>query len=219
MPAIASTSSCSRSPSRELRRDRRSPAAPTVVDPDDPPRDAVVPRPARSATSAPPSPATATRRPSRRCWPRARRRAAPTSTPKTLLLGEAWANSASTTTARRPTRSGCRARPSVPSSTPRPAPPTSRCTATSGPTSRLPAGRSAASISGLRPVHVSALDATAVDVIVGRTPSGLRLSRTARLHPPGSTSRASAGRDVALVSIFFFAPLYPSAFTKFALGA
>jgi phage head maturation protease len=79
------------------------------------------------------------------------------------------------------------------------------------------AGGVGGSISGLRPVHVPALDATAVDVLVGNSRGfawGEDGAYTLQVDVP-----SKLGRDVALASIFFFAPLYPAAFTKFALGA
>jgi HK97 family phage major capsid protein/HK97 family phage prohead protease len=71
------------------------------------------------------------------------------------------------------------------------------------------------SIQGLRPIHTPTLDNETVKVIVGPS-RGFAWAEdgayTLQVDVP-----SKAGRDVAMVSIFWFAPLYASAFTTYTL--
>jgi phage head maturation protease len=72
-------------------------------------------------------------------------------------------------------------------------------------------------VSGLRAVHVPALDDEAVDAIVGPR-RGFAWAEDGTYTLTSDNPRL-AGRDVGIVGMIAFAPWYPAAFTTYALGS
>ena len=72
-------------------------------------------------------------------------------------------------------------------------------------------------LSGLRPVHVPALDDEAVDIIVGPSRAFVWCedgTYTLQVDVP-----SKGGRDVGIIGMTWFAPLYPAAFTTYTLAS
>ena len=72
-------------------------------------------------------------------------------------------------------------------------------------------------ISGLRPVHVPALDGTEADVLVGPS-SGFRWAEDGT-YTLQAVRPALAGQDIGLAGIVWLAPIGGGAFTRYSLGS